>query len=45
LRFDRFVGQIWFEKKIIAYVKAEGSNLNAMTFALKFVVSCETLGL
>jgi hypothetical protein len=32
-------------KKIIAYVKDEGSNLNAMTFVLKFVVNCETLGL
>jgi hypothetical protein len=32
-------------KRIIAYVKDEGSNLNAMTNALKFVVCCETLGL
>jgi hypothetical protein len=27
---DRFVGQIWFEKKIITYMKDEGSNFNAM---------------
>jgi hypothetical protein len=26
-------------------VKDESFNLNAMTFALKYVVSCETLGL
>jgi hypothetical protein len=32
-------------KKIIAYVKDEGFNLNAMTIALKFVVSCQFLGL
>ncbi len=32
-------------KKIIAYVKDEGSNLNAMTVALKVVVNCEFLGL
>jgi hypothetical protein len=31
--------------KIIAYVKDEGSNLNILTNALKFVVKCETLGL
>jgi len=30
---------------IITYVKPEGSNLNTMTSALKFVVKCETLGL
>jgi hypothetical protein len=31
--------------KIIAYVKDEGSNLNTLTNALKFVIKCETLGL
>jgi hypothetical protein len=31
-------------KKILAYVKDEGSNLGAMT-TLKFVVSCDNLGL
>ncbi len=32
-------------KKIIAYVKDKGSNINAMTVALKVVVNCEFLGL
>jgi hypothetical protein len=31
--------------KNITYVKDEGSNLNTLTNALKFVVKCETLGL
>ncbi len=30
--------------KIITYVKDEGSNLNTLTNALKFVVKCESLG-
>jgi hypothetical protein len=29
----------------MAYVKSEGSNLNATTIVLKFVVKCEILGL
>jgi hypothetical protein len=33
------------KNKIIIYVKDEGSNLNTLTNALKFVVKCETLGL
>jgi hypothetical protein len=32
-------------KNIIAYVKDEGSNLHAMTIALKVVVNCESFGL
>jgi hypothetical protein len=32
-------------KTIIAYVKDEGSNLNAMTIALKVVVNYESFGL
>jgi hypothetical protein len=32
-------------KKIIAYVKDEGTNLNSMTIDLKFIVNCEVLGL
>jgi hypothetical protein len=32
-------------KKIIAYVKDGGSNINAMIIALKIVVNCEPLGL
>jgi hypothetical protein len=31
--------------KIITYVKDEGSNVNTLINALKFVVKCETLGL
>jgi len=34
-----------WEKKLITYVKDEGSNLNIMTTDLKFVVSCDILGL
>ncbi len=45
MKIDKFVKQIWFEKKIIAYVNDEGSNLNTMVFPLKSVISCETLGL
>jgi len=32
-------------KKIIAYVKNEGSNLNAMIIALLVVVNCGSIGL
>jgi hypothetical protein len=32
-------------KKIIVYVKNEGSNFNAMTIALKIVVNYESFGL
>jgi hypothetical protein len=32
-------------KKIIAYVKNEGSNLNAMITALQVVVNCGSIGL
>jgi hypothetical protein len=32
-------------KKIIAYVKDGGTNLNFMTTSLKFVVNCEVLRL
>jgi hypothetical protein len=31
--------------KIVVYVKDEGANLNVLTMALKFVVSCEIFGL
>ncbi len=37
------VCNLW--KKILAYVKDEGSNLGAMTTTLKFVVSCDNLEL
>jgi hypothetical protein len=32
-------------RKIIAYVKDEGSNLDDMTTTLKSIVSCDMLGL
>jgi hypothetical protein len=32
-------------KKIIVYVKDEGSKFNEMIGALKFVVNCESLGI
>jgi hypothetical protein len=34
-----------FRKKIITYVKDEGSNLNAMIITLKVVVNYKPLGL
>jgi hypothetical protein len=33
------------KRKIVPYVKDEGSNLNIMTIALKLVISCDVLGL
>jgi hypothetical protein len=33
------------KRKIIAYVKDEGSNLNVMIIALRSIVKCEVLGL
>jgi hypothetical protein len=41
----KLLNQYDLRKKIVAYVKDEGTNLNAMTRALKFVVNCEVLGL
>jgi hypothetical protein len=32
-------------KKIVAYVKDEGSNFNIVTIALKSIVSCDVFGL
>jgi hypothetical protein len=37
--------QYGLRNKIIACVKDEGSNLNTMIIASKFVVKCEVLGL
>jgi hypothetical protein len=36
--------QYGLRNKSIAYVKDEGSNLNIMTIALKFVMKCEVFG-
>jgi hypothetical protein len=32
-------------KQIIVYVKDEGFHLNIMTITLKFIISCDVLGL
>jgi hypothetical protein len=39
------LGKYDLRKKIIAYVKNEGSNLNTMTITLKSIVSYDILGL
>jgi hypothetical protein len=36
-----FLDEYGFRNKIIAYLKDEGSNLNTLANALKFVVRCE----
>ncbi len=41
----KLLNKYGLRKKIITYVKNEGSNLNAMTITLKAVVNCESLGL
>jgi hypothetical protein len=41
----KLLGKYDLRKKIIAYVKDEGSNLNIMIVVLKFIVSCNVLGL
>jgi hypothetical protein len=33
------------KRKIIAYVKDEGSNMNTMIATLKSIISCDVLGL
>ncbi len=45
LNFSNLLDSFGLRKKIIAFVKDEGVNLNAMTLALKFVVNCDILGL
>ncbi len=41
----KLVDKYGLRKKIIAYVKDEGSNFNAMTIALKAIMNCEFLSL
>jgi hypothetical protein len=41
----KLLNQYGFFFKIVAYVKNEGSNLNTMTIALKFIMKYEALGL
>jgi hypothetical protein len=42
---DKIIWAIWIKKKIITYVKNEGSNLNIVTIASKSIVKCEVLTL
>jgi hypothetical protein len=37
----KLLDQYGLKNKIITYVKNEGSNLNTMTIALKFVMKCD----
>jgi hypothetical protein len=41
----KLLNQYGLRKKIIAYVKNKGSNLNIMTIALKSIVRCQLLSL
>ncbi len=40
----KLLDQYGLRNKSIAYVNDEGSNLNTMTIALKFVMKCEVFG-
>ncbi len=44
-RLTKLLDKYGLKKKIIVYVKDEGSNFNAMTGELKFVINCESLEL
>jgi hypothetical protein len=41
----KFLDEYKSRKIIFAYVKDEGSNMNAMTIILKFIMICECMGL
>jgi hypothetical protein len=45
LDITKLLGKYDLRKKIIVYVKNEGSNLNTMTITLKSTISCDVLGL
>jgi hypothetical protein len=45
VNLSNFLDSFGLTNKIIEFVKDEGVNLNAMTLTLKFVVSCDNLGL
>jgi hypothetical protein len=45
VNLNSFLDFFGLTNKIIEFVKDEGANLNAMTLALRFVVSCDNLGL
>ncbi len=40
----KFLDSYGLKKKIVTYVKDEGSNMNTMATTLKSVVSCDILG-
>jgi hypothetical protein len=44
-KLTKLLNQYDLRKNIVAYVKDEGANLNAMTIVLKYVVNCEVLGM
>jgi len=43
--FTKLLDKYGLRKKNIVYIKDEGSNLNAMTSVLKYIVNCDSLGL
>jgi hypothetical protein len=45
INLSNLLDSFGFTNKIIEFVKDEGANLNVMTLALRFVVSCDILGL
>jgi hypothetical protein len=45
LKLTKLLDNYALRKKIIAYVKDEGSNLNTMTTTLKSIVNYDVLGL
>jgi hypothetical protein len=45
VNLSNFLDSFDLTNKIIEFVKDEGANLNVMTLALRFVVSCDNLGL
>jgi hypothetical protein len=45
INLNNLLDYFGFRKKVIAFVKDERANLNVMTLALTFVVSCDILGL
>ncbi len=44
-KFDRFIGQIYLRKKIVAYVKDERSNFTCNDYCIKNCCNYESFGL
>ncbi len=44
-KLTKLLNQYDLRKKIVAYVKDEGANLNAMKTTLKLVGDCEVFGM